>query len=344
MKKIGNWIKSHKLATILTAVIASVLVVAITVPCVFVSYCTAPEYDGQDRKSEGIVPNQTQLANAVKYDRVVIFGVDGGGDYYKTGIAPQFSRIFANGSITYTGKSQYPSISAENWCSMFTGVPVQKNKMNNKRASSFPYTDADYPTVFKIYKQRHEEASFLSIVDWYPINYGIIENCTGVKKVAAQTVAGSGDGVKVAEAIADYVSERIQKYDDTITFMHFDGVDHAGHSDGYSSQAYGDMIVDIDKSIGKIYDAYVERGWAQTTLFVLVTDHGHTLTGGHGGESETEVNVTCAVAGGLGNIVAGTMGKYVTQDLAAIVLYALGEELPSSFDCAVPTNIFTTLG
>ena len=93
-----------------------------------------------------------------------------------------------------------------------------------------------------------------------------------------------------------------------------------------------------------MYDAYVEKGWADDTLFILVSDHGHKLEGGgHGGETIEEKNVTFAVAGDKGNIIKGTMGKFVTQDLAAVVMYGLGVKQPDTWEARVPENLFNTL-
>ena len=51
-------------------------------------------------------------------------------------------------------------------------------------------------------------------------------------------------------------------------------------------------------------------------------------------------NVTFAVAGGKGNTIKGTPGYVVTQDMASVVMYALGELQPTSWDSSVPKNMF----
>ena len=298
-----------------------------------------------DRASSGILPTQEQLNAAVKYDRVLIIGVDGAGGYFGEIDTPNFDRVFGNGSVTYQGLSQNPTVSAENWSSMLHGVTYQKHCVTNTVATTLPWMQSQYPSVFKLHAQNDPKATYLSSCTWYQINYGIIENMSGLKKINPRFTFGKNDPTEqeLDAYNVEKTIEALKKTDPTITFVHLDCVDHAGHGSGYGSAAFKESVEKVDVLIGKLYDAYVQNGWVDDTLFVLATDHGHSLKGGHGGETITEKNVTCAVAGAKGNIVKGTMGRYVTQDLAAIVAYGLGDRQPDSWEGRVPENIFTTL-
>ena len=99
----------------------------------------------------------------------------------------------------------------------------------------------------------------------------------------------------------------------------------------------------IDKCINMVYSACVEAGWENNTLFVCIADHGHMKNGGHGNNNKTVREVTFAVAGGKGNIIKGTPGHVVVQDLASVVTYALGLTQPSTWDSKVPYNMFKNL-
>ena len=337
--------KNARLKAVSVIIISVLLAFAIVLPCVYFSFYTTLKEKKPDRISEGIVPTAEDVENAVIYEHVVIFGVDGAGGYFGECDTPNFDRIFSDGTINYNGMAQYPTISAENWSAMLLGVTSQTHGINNTRAMTLPRFGIKYPSISKLHSQTHKNSTYYSVVDWAPINIGIVE--TGIKgmtKKYGQMAAGVNPSVyAVDQKIAELVVERMKKYSDAITFIHFDAVDHAGHGSGYGSDAFVEALQEVDKDMGIVYDAYKEKGWLKDTLFICVSDHGLTLTGGHGGEDIIEKMTTLAVAGGKGNIIKGASGKYVTHDLAPIVLYALGMEQPSYYEGGVPKNLFTTL-
>ena len=143
--------------------------------------------------------------------------------------------------------------------------------------------------------------------------------------------------------VAELAIHEIQNNNPTILFTHFDCVDAAGHATGTGKPEYIDAMQHVDNLIGQIYQACVDQGWQNNTLFVCVADHGHEYNGGHGSNNDVVKYVTFAVAGGKGNIMKGTPGYAVTQDVAAVVFYALGEKQYSSWDCSVPRNMFEGL-
>ena len=323
----------------------SVLLIAvfITIAALTNAVHSKPE-PAPDRASVGILPNAEQLNAAVKYDRVLIIGVDGAGGYFGEIDTPEFDRVFGNGSVTYSGLAQKPTTSAHNWTAMLHGVTYQTHCVDNTVATVIPWMQSKYPSVFKAYAKNHKKARFLSSTTWSPINYGIIENMPSIKKIYPQLTFGNDPTEQELDKHnVDKFIAALDKVDPTIAFIHLDSVDHAGHSYGYGSAEYKDCVLKIDVLVGRLYDAYVEKGWANDTLFILVSDHGHKLEGGHGGESDTEKAVTFAVAGAKGNIIHGSPEHFVTQDVASVVMYALGEAQPESWESRVPRNIFNTL-
>ena len=135
-----------------------------------------------------------------------------------------------------------------------------------------------------------------------------------------------------------------EKDDYTISYMHLDQVDHAGHSYGYGKPGYSNAVSRVDSLIGWMYDAFAEAGMLEDTLFILCTDHGHRLPGGHknhGKNTSLEVNVTFAIAGKT--VKSGTPGKFINDDLAPIVAYALGVKAAEGWQGKVPYNMFTAL-
>lgn len=298
------------------------------------------------RFSEGILPTSEMLASAVTYERVLIFGVDGTGNYFSQANTPNIDRIFGNGSINYNAWSQYPTTSAHNWTSMLHGVRYQKHGVNNIVAEKRKYSKTKYPSIFKVCAEKFPNEKMISAAAWYPINYGIIEDIDNVIKISGPQKHPDDKMLTAADIrMKDSFIEEIENgTSPKIGFMYFAQVDEYGHVAGRKSDEFWQAIERVDGYIGEVYDEYVKKGWDKDTLFLLVTDHGHRYLGGHGGNSKNERTVTIAVAGAKNNIIQGQpVGKAVTQDVASIVLYGLGIEQPSSWESRVPYGIFNTL-
>ena len=336
----------HKVLTVFLSLFLLVTIAAsITLPILYNVVFTVPREEKEDRRSEGVVPSDADLLNSPRYKRVMIFGIDGAGGDFDEHDTPNFGRIFSSGSINLHGVSEYPTISAQNWGSMFTGMSPQKHQFTNEKSCVFPKMFDPYPTFFKIHSQSDPSATMFSAAAWIPINYGLIEpfvhNLT--KEYCYFTVSGDKTYEKVDERVKDTVIERIKTHQDSIIFAHFDNIDEVAHMSGKPSKALDDAFSIIDSHIGEIYDTYASLGLLDETLFILVSDHGHKLGGGHGGESEQEKEATLAVVGRKGDIIEGSSGKFVTRDLASIVLYALGDKQPDHMEGGVPRNLFASL-
>ena len=412
-KKLGEKIKANKKKTIVISVVAFVTVCAVITVCCLSAFLF-------NRLSDGYVPTDEQLAAAKgQYKRVVIIGVDGVGDFFKYTYSPGFAKMFTdkkvgdtqiNASVTYTGVSLYPTISCENWMSMFHGVrPVYHGflfRNTNQRVEVGEETDSEkYPSFIKQYLDQNPNGNVLSVCTWRGVNNGIIEDDPRITKYnsypadiyqflknyneATQTSSGILTVVDESELptvettvrdnipgiegeLYEYLSTQVQQYgyaDETIemrdamtmqriisetvsnpdkyqiAYMHLDQVDHAGHSFGYGKPGYVNAVSRVDVLISRLYAAYEAAGMLEDTLFILCTDHGHRLPGGHknhGKNTSLEVNVTFAISGKT--VKSGTPGKYINTDLAAVVSYALGVKASDNWQGRVPYNMFTTLG
>lgn len=306
-----------------------------------------------NKTSDGFLPSDEDLKNAKKYSRVMIFGVDGAGDYFNKCEVPNFDRIFGHGSRSFTALSQFPTISAQNWGSVLHGVTYQTHKVTNEIAAAMNFVNKDLPSVYRVCAEARPGTVSASIVNWYPINKGIVENkVPGLYKInAGEIYKGPSDDEAIDRTACEQIIEFIQDKDPVIMYTHLDGPDHGGHSYGYGTPEYITAVQHADELVGRIYDAYCEKGWKDDTLFILVTDHGHvckkrkdgTTYGGHGGWTDSEKYVTLAVAGGLGDVIDGMMGQASTMDVASIALYGLGIKQPAVYESRVPKNVFTTL-
>lgn len=271
-----------------------------------------------------------------KYSHIIVIGVDGAGHWFKDADTPFFDRIFEKGAVTYSALSSKPTISAECWGSMLIGVGPEVHRLNNNRVSVFPYpTRSKHPTVFRRIRKVYPQAELGSYCDWKPINKGIVEINQGVEKKSAKDK-------ELTPLVCDYI---LRKKPDFL-FIHFDSVDGTGHRNGYGTPNHIAAIHEVDKLIGDVYSAAESAGILQDTLFIVVADHGGTNgkngKGTHGGWTDEEKYVTFAVTGK--DVINGEIERMNIRDLAAIVLYASGIDLPAfdekGWTSQIPCGIF----
>ena len=264
------------------------------------------------------------------YKHVVIIGVDGGGYFFKETYTPNMDAIFANGSFTYTWRAVSPSISAQNWGSMLHGVLPEFHRLTNSIVASRPYpAEGPFPSIFRVVREAMPGAVLASFCNWAPVNTGIIEDGIGVEKWN-----GPND-----PAVTDYVVEYLEKNEPTLLYVHFDSCDGAGHGNGYGSAKHLAAVSAVDGLIGQIHGVLEERNLLEDTLFMVVTDHGGTPGGSHGGNSDAEMIIFFGVAGKTVDIETPIVDGD-NRDVAAIAAYALGVEAPETWTSRVPTGVF----
>ncbi len=266
------------------------------------------------------------------YKRAVLLGVDGAGSFFSQASTPEMDRIFKNGATSYNVMTAIPTISAECWGSMLLGSSAQAHRLTNSIVGAKHYDeDSPIPSVFKRIRRAMPDATLASFCNWDPINYGIIEQSLGV-------TFGTGEDEAVCDQICAYLDEN----DPTLLFAQFDSVDGAGHGNGYGTENHLAQITVVDGLIGKIYDKLAEKDMLEDTLFMVIADHGGTPYGSHGGNTEAEKIVFFGATGKT--VTPGTIGEMNVRDSAAIILYALGLDVPEfdfgGFSAQVPAGIF----
>lgn len=271
-----------------------------------------------------------------KYSHVIVIGVDGAGSWFKNADTPFFDKIFADGAVTYSALSSKPTISAECWGSMLIGVGPEVHKLTNNKVSVLPYPVwSKNPTVYRRIRKAYPKAELGAYCDWNPINKGIVEKGLGVDKKTAKDK-------ELTPLICNYIREKKPDF----LFVHFDSVDSAGHNNGYGTPRHISAIEEVDKLIGDVYSAIESSGISEETLFIVIADHGGTKNsdgkGTHGGWTDEEKYVTFAAAGK--NISSGEIEDMNIRDLAAIVLYCFGIDLPDfnekGWTSQIPQGLF----
>ncbi len=267
-----------------------------------------------------------------EYKHVFIIGIDGAGRFFKDVEAPNFDRIFKDGAVSYSVRTEVLSDSGPNWASMLTGVSYFKHWIHNGTSGEKQRTsDTRYPTIFTYARRAMPEAELASYVNWNNINYGIIETDIGV------TEHQNGSDAALTDDICAYFDEGNAP---ALFFVQLDEVDAAGHAHGSDAPEYFDAIKAADGYIGRIYETLVRNGLMEDGLFIVTADHGHKSTGGHGRFSPRESTTTIAVAGKT-VVKGGTLDRITRdRDIAAIALHALGIKRPWTMSARLPGSLF----
>ena len=266
------------------------------------------------------------------YKHVFIIGIDGAGRFIKDADTPNFDRIFADGAIDYTARTEVPTDSGPNWASILTGVSYFKHYIHNGNSGENERSsDTEFPSIYTFARKAMPDAELASFVNWNNVNFGIIENDINVTKVNV-----TNDSALTDEICAYFDGGNAP----ALFYVQIDCVDAAGHAHGSKSDEYFAALHEADGYLGKIYDSVKRNGLMDDGLFIVCADHGHTIKGGHGRFSMRETNTTVAVAGKT--VVAGGKPDSDTRDrdIAAIALYALGIERPSNFTARIPAGVF----
>lgn len=272
------------------------------------------------------------------YKSIVVIGIDGGGGLFNDGdtLTDEFRAFFSteDSSIGFNYRCEKPSISAENWGSYLHGVPPLYHGKDNTSAANSRFTNKDCPSVFQVIHDVYPEAQMASICHWIPINYGLIETTAGVYKDPDRPGTDNEySDEEVRDKVCDYIDT---KGAPTLLFVHFDSADAAGHAHGYGSEQHLEAIRDIQGYAMDIFARYDP----ETTLFIVVADHGGTPSGRHGGTSEAEMRIVFGIRGKGLNPAAMEGFDFMPRDLAPIILMAMRIQIPKNMLGECPIGLF----
>lgn len=265
--------------------------------------------------------------------RVIVIGLDGAGNMINQAHTPNIDKVLEAGFITYTAQTVLPTISGECWGSMFHGVQPNLHGLTNEKAEKNKYpVNSPYPSFMRVVKEADPTSVIASFSAWKPINDGIIEE--GVATYVAN--------VNADKHLVREVAEFADKHSDfKLMFIQFDGIDGAGHSFGYGSPLFLEVIEETDEWVGNILELLREKDLMEGSTIIFLADHGG---GGadprnHGSDHPKDVTIFWGCAGP--NVSSATDAEPVhIEDTAAVVVRALGLSAPAAWTGKVPEGLF----
>ncbi|BCU76783.1 alkaline phosphatase family protein [Luteolibacter sp. LG18] len=239
--------------------------------------------------------------------RVLIIGIDGlRSDALQAAKAPVIQSLAKSGSVTWTavagggetGPTRQPTISGPGWSSILTGTCIDKHGVSGNSTKPGIYHVEQAPHFAKRLKESVPTANVASIVSW-----GWIEDYLVAAQPEVVDHHEKGTGKTYPERDADVNAKAVSYLaaeNPDVLFVHFDQVDGAGHSTGFSTEnpKYMDAITSVDGLVGELMASLKKRPQygKENWLVILTTDHGGKNTN-HGGQSPEERTIPMIVAG-----------------------------------------------
>jgi predicted AlkP superfamily pyrophosphatase or phosphodiesterase len=230
--------------------------------------------------------------------KTLVIGIDGCRvDCLTKKAAPALSELADGGRFAvqaYAGgplgtKAEQPTVSGPGWCTILTGVWVDKHGVRGNDFKANNLSPDKYPHFFYRLKGEVPALRLASSTGWDAIENHIV---SPVKDSFAFRFKGDGSGdhhEKGDAQVQEQLKKRLTGENDDLLFVHYDQCDGAGHKYGFGPkipqylQAIGsvDKLVAEDVALIKARKSYANEDW----LILVTTDHGGEGRN-HGAQSE----------------------------------------------------------
>ena len=259
-------------------------------------------------------------------EHVVVIGCDGLGSLAFTETnAPVMHRLMREGAHTLRARGVMPTSSSPNWASMIMGAGPEQHGItsNDWLTNKFEIPALEvgpegmFPTIFRVIREQKPGAHIACLHDW-----------DGFGRLVERGRVDHLEHVKDAIETAGKADQYIRRHKPTFLFIHFDGVDHAGHAFGWRSPTYFKSVELVDSLIGDVLKAIADAGMGDKTLVLITADHGGIGTK-HGGATLEELEIPWIIHGpgvAKGKVIGSPVNTY---DTAATIAWVFGLKPPA---------------
>lgn len=262
--------------------------------------------DAEDEYGQALADSRLHAGAFADDDRsphVVVIGIDGlRPDALQTATTPTFDWQVANGTACFRAfaggnpvVNEQVTSSGPGWSSICTGVWVDGHGVESNAFLTPNY--ATYPHFFQRILEQEPDTSLASVVSWEPVNDIILKGMDS--KYADQILQSrpwtiftdvESDRQRDTE-VAQITAALIATKAPTVTFVHLDACDGAGHATAFApdSPEYIRSIENSDAAFATIRKAVEARPTRnkERWSYIVTTDHGG-LNNGHGGQTVEE--------------------------------------------------------
>jgi predicted AlkP superfamily pyrophosphatase or phosphodiesterase len=252
---------------------------------------------------------------------IIVIGCDGFGAIgFTPSNTPVLHRLMREGAWTLHARGVLPTVSSPNWASMIMGAgPEQHGIASNEwETNKFEITPIAtgsggiFPTIFGVIREQMPQSKIACVHDW-----------DGFARLLEPKAPDLLENVKGSPATARRAIQVVKEMKPNFLFVHFDDVDHAGHTYGWKSPEYFAAVDKVDALIGQVLTAIDSAGIRQQTLVIMTADHGGKGKS-HGSPTMDELEIPL-ILNGPGIMPNHELKTFVnTFDLAPTIASILG--------------------
>jgi len=275
-----------------------------------------------------------EINSPIGAKHVIFIGYDG---FSSTDIhwddLPNLSRMRDNGAWTLHKRAVLPSVSAINWVTILMGAGSELHGFRTWGSkepdlpSAYLTENGLFPDIFYLTRKAYPESKlYVAYSLWDGIGY-----LYDTKAVNDSAFVETDEAV-CAKGL-DYMAEN-----PTLEFIYFSEPDTIGHSTGWYTPQYYEMMKTLDGYLGQLLDYLENNDRLKDTVVVFTSDHGG-IEQKHGGETMEEMEspfmiLGCGVKPGE---ITDVVGGY---DVGATILWILGIDQPQCWRGKAITSAF----
>ncbi|KAK3024564.1 hypothetical protein RJ639_043504, partial [Escallonia herrerae] len=155
------------------------------------------------------------------------------------------------------------------------------------------------------------------------------------------------DTVLVDQNVSRHLADELDRTDWNLLILHYLGVDHVGHIGGRKSILMGPKLSEMDEVVKMIHlrTIQTQKSDEGRTLLLVVSDHGMTEYGNHGGSSHEETDSLALFIGlrNHDNESVTTNSKIKQVDIAPTLALHYGVPIPKNNAGVLIVETFTSL-
>ncbi|MDL2223965.1 alkaline phosphatase [Bacteroidales bacterium OttesenSCG-928-M06] len=281
-----------------------------------------------------------------KANHVVLIGLDGwtAGSIAQADM-PNVKNLMKNGSYTLKKRSALPSSSAINWASMFMGAGPELHGYT-QWGSQTPELDSRvishygmFPSIWGLFRDQYAKAKTGYFYQWEGLKYLAEMEAMSRQEHTIINENEEENKINAAEQTTLNGCRYIEEEKPNLIGILIDEPDHTGHTSGFDSPEYIDMVSQLDKYVGMIVESVKKAGIYDETIFIVTSDHGG-INKNHGGKTMNEMETAFIVSGkGIkkGYEFTESMMQY---DVASTIAYIFNIEQPQVWIGRPMTQIF----
>lgn len=176
-----------------------------------------------------------------------------------------------------------PSLSYPTWTTIMSGAPQQISGVTTNWFEG----PVEVETLLDV-----AAGSGRSVIVAGPDDLDVMFRASEVATATALT-PWDYEGYRSGEIVDDALELDARVGGADFAFVLLPDVDNAGHESGGASEGYAEVVARVDADLTRLVEGLDDGN----TVFVVLPDHGHTDSGGHGGWEEPVVRTFAAIAG-----------------------------------------------